>query len=93
MTRRKPRFKKETHFGGILKTVLFSRIKGDERKLTSDYDKASIRFALHHIKVGHRVSPPVVEKIGENRYRVVDGSHRLIALKRSGVKKGKVEVV
>jgi hypothetical protein len=91
--KRKVGFKKETHFGGKLQNVFISRIKGDERKLNTPYDKASIRFALHHLKVGHRVSPPVVEKLGKNKYRVVDGSHRLIALKRFGVKKARVEVV
>ncbi len=93
MTHRRPRFKKETHFGGNLKTIPISRIETKERALKDPYDKASIRFALHHIKVGHKLSPPVVEKTGENHYRVVDGLHRLLALKRSGAKKAKVEIV
>ena len=91
MGKRKIRFKKETHFGGRLQNISVRKIR-ERQKLNTSYDRSSIRFALHHLKVGHRISPPVVERIGRSNYRVVDGSHRLMALRRYGAKRIRVEV-
>ena len=89
----KAKFKKQTHFGGNLKTLLISKLSLGERPANEKYNEGSIKFHIRHVKLRHRISPPVVERTGPNTFRVIDGWHRLKALQKLRIRKAKVEVV
>ena len=85
------KYKNEKMFGGIFRSMFISKIS-DERKLNQPYDKASIAHQEKLIRHHKRIKPPVVEKLKNGTYRIVDGSHRLQALRNLRVRKVKVEV-
>ena len=87
------RFSKTTKFGGKIQSILISKIYLEKRAKDPFLRKIeSPIFYKNKIKRGHRIAPPTLQLINK-KYRIVDGNHRIRALKRLGYKKLKAEIV
>ena len=90
--RYKPKFKNETSFGGTKHTIFLSRIRLGKRPANKKYNESSVTYHKNQIKHRKRIKLPVVEKL-KSGYRIVDGWHRLKAMKALRIRKSRVEVV